>query len=383
MRMVQADANVGENMTRSKVTDNPARQNRGGFGVTNAPSLGERATMRAFTLVELIVVIGVIVLLIAILLPALRIAKANSEWAASQNNLRQVATLMQGYTSDNRDRILPSQFDHRPPIQFKGAMRSMMPATPGGPPLEPPPIGALLVGTWADILWTTANLGTFSMPQLSNGDPVLDAGGEYTPGVYTYRYDSPDRSVYTVHPGYTKNILRSTIGMTRPFSEDSIGEALPWGTGASRREIDHPGYFAANNFFNSAPWLGVGGGVPLPGQLPQYYPSSQVKFPAAAVYLVDSRAGETINPLPDPWRGTPLLAGGIDLCEVDFRYPGESCLVLCLDGHIQTEAKWDRIEDVQGPYYSDPAGRPSPGANDAEPRGLKISNLNRSDNPGP
>ncbi len=341
---------------------------------------------RAFTLIELIAVIAIIALLVALLLPALKVAKANSEWAASQNNMRQIALLMQGYTGDNRGHVLPSQFDHRPisGVTYKGPMRTMMPVTPGGVPTELPPIGTRLVGTWADILWSESKFGGFVMPKLVNGDPVLGPGGEPEPGFYDYRYDSPDRAVYTEYGGFTANIFRSTVGMKRPFSLDETSEALPWGPGASNREFNHPGYFAANNFFNAAPWLGAGSvGVPQPGQLAKYYPASQILYPSAAVYLVDSRAGETIEPLPGPWQGTPTVGSTDDFCQVDFRYPGESCIMLCLDGHVQTETKWDKIEDLQGPYFASPAEPPPPAPTDPEIRGLKISNLDKPDNPAP
>ncbi|MSR44624.1 MAG: prepilin-type N-terminal cleavage/methylation domain-containing protein [Phycisphaerales bacterium] len=325
---------------------------------------------RGFTLVELIAVIAIVALLIALLLPALRIAKANGQWAASQNNLRQIASLMHGYTADNRDTVLPSQFDHRAPLLYKGAMRAPTPAGVGGAIFIPPPIGLPLVGTWADILWTTSNLGTVVMPELdANGETVLGAGGEPNSGFYNYRNDSPDRAVYRENPGYDKNILRSVVGIKRPFSIDPTTEATPWGIGASEREIDHAGYFAANDFFSARA---------LPGARPRYYPLSQIHFPATSVYLVDSCAGEVIAPLPNPWMGS-----NINLCEVDFRYPGSSCLMLCLDGHVQPEVKWDRIEDLQRPYYTAPADPPTPGPNDPDPRGLRISNLDRSDNPAP
>ena len=349
---------------------------------SNPYSTNSSGQLRGFSLVELITVIAIIAVLIALLLPALSTAKANSEWAASQNNMRQIATLLQGYTVDNRDRVLPSEFDHRPPTPpappaitlpfFAGPMRKSDPT--------PPPIGTARVGTWADILWSTAGMGTFVMPGPAGTD-------ENNP--YSYKYDSPDRLVYEAHSGYSKNILRSTVGMKKPFSSSSqTDEATPWGTGASNRELDHPGYFAANNFFTAAPWLGTGGaGLPTSGQLPRYYPSSQIRNPSSAVYLVDSRAGEVINPLAAPWQGTPTpVATGspiIDLCEVDFRYPGDSCNFLCMDGHVQTEARWDKIQDLQGPYFTSPADPPTPGTNDPDPRGLKISNLDRSDNPPP
>ena len=297
---------------------------------------------RALTLVEILAVIGIIALLMAILLPALRVARANSDWAASQNNLRQVHTLMHAYTTDNRDTVLPSQFDHRT-VRFKGAARSAIPA--------PPPLGLPLMGTWADILWTVNSMGSVQMPDSDSGSP----------NPYDYRYDSPDRFVYQDIPGYSGNVLRSTVGMERPFvnTEGTLSEATPYGPGAALFEFGHAGYFAANDFFDAQQGI--------------YITSGQVKRPVESVYLVDSRAGEIIEPTANPWK-----ASDATLCEVDFRYPGETCLFLCLDGHVQTEAKWDDIEELQGQWWTsatppaDPIGR-----------GLRITNLNRSDNPGP
>lgn len=293
------------------------------------------------TLVEILAVVGIIALLMAILLPALRVARANSDWAASQNNLRQIHTLLQAYITDNRETVLPSQFDHTA-ARFKGPMRSAVPAAP--------PLGVPLVGTWADILWTINSIGSVQLPE--------DDAGNVNP--YDYRYDSPDRFVYDMLPGYGGNFLRSTVSMEKPLVADgSMTEAIPYGPGAGLLEVGHPGYFAANDFFDA--------------RTGTYFSSGQIKRPSESVYLVDSRAGEVIATTPDPWKGIDQT-----LCQVDFRYPGETCLFLCLDGHVQTEAKWDDIEELQGQYWqtatppADPTGR-----------GLRISNLNRSDNPGP
>jgi prepilin-type N-terminal cleavage/methylation domain-containing protein/prepilin-type processing-associated H-X9-DG protein len=71
-------------------------------------------TVRGFTLVELLVVIGIIALLIAILLPALNRARDQARSAACLSNLRQIAQGMQMYTAEFKGYVIPGFIRQQP-----------------------------------------------------------------------------------------------------------------------------------------------------------------------------------------------------------------------------------------------------------------------------
>jgi prepilin-type processing-associated H-X9-DG protein/prepilin-type N-terminal cleavage/methylation domain-containing protein len=73
-----------------------------------------RDAKRAFTLVELLVVIGIIALLISMLLPALRAARDASDTVACSANLRQIGLAFHMYANANNG-WLPMAYDQRPP----------------------------------------------------------------------------------------------------------------------------------------------------------------------------------------------------------------------------------------------------------------------------
>jgi len=66
----------------------------------------------AFTLVELLTVIGIISILIAILLPALNRARDSAQAAVCASNIRQLHIASMGYAAENRGYWPPAHFDY-------------------------------------------------------------------------------------------------------------------------------------------------------------------------------------------------------------------------------------------------------------------------------
>ncbi|MBN1510152.1 MAG: type II secretion system protein [Sedimentisphaerales bacterium] len=66
---------------------------------------GSRSIGSAFTLIELLIVIAAISLLLAVMLPALHVARRSAHRAACQTNLRQIALAWNAYLVDNDHRL--------------------------------------------------------------------------------------------------------------------------------------------------------------------------------------------------------------------------------------------------------------------------------------
>lgn len=295
--------------------------------------LTRNETPKAFTLVEILVVLGIIAVLIGLLFPALLRVRRVAKKAESMSRLRQINMWMGEYSSDNGDIILPSQFDYSDPTltPYPGKVRSV-PQSTSGLTLS---AGAEHQGTWTDILWTINN---FSNMVATLPSAETDLG-------FSFRYDSPTKELYDYLDNDLTNPLRSAGFNSKRAQEGGI--LTPFGSGADSLSI--PGFFAANDFFNARP--GISGAPPLGF----WHTNGQIRVPERSMYLVDSFYGEIIGTTEEAY-DNPVVggSGGFSLQvddpnptgEVDFRYSG-TCLMLFLDGHIENVGPWPDLTYLQ------------------------------------
>lgn len=103
----------------------------------------KQVAIRGFTLVELLVVIGIIALLISVLLPALNKARQQANLLMCQSNLRSIGQMVQIYVSENQG-YGPAAWDGTFYTTYADTLTLLNnkahPASPGftGQPLTPP-----------------------------------------------------------------------------------------------------------------------------------------------------------------------------------------------------------------------------------------------------
>lgn len=261
---------------------------------------------RGFTITELLVVLALIAVLLAMLLPALSGVRSSGLMTKSSANMKQVGTWIRLYAQDNRETIVPSQFNYSNDA-YPGKVRSVV--TVG--------MGDINRGTWSDILWTAFEPGVFP-------DGLSQLGNDY-------RYDSPDVKLYELLENHVQSPMRSAATNTRNFGP--VPGSLPKPLGPGAYELGRPGYFAANQFFNADPDSGTFNG---------WYVTGQIRQPERSMYLVDSVAGEVIENDEIPYDLNDPTTH-----EVDFRYVGSVCLMLFLDGHTEPVARFEDLVELK------------------------------------
>src|SRR5258708_4443118 len=139
-----------------------------------ADDWARRRARLGFTIVELLVVVGIIAVLIGLLIPVLGIARQRAHTTTCLANLRQIGMAISSYANDNRNKIVPA--DVMPPDPYKATMR---------------------MGNWATIL---VSGGYLAAPDASasTGDPsrsVLHCpDGQNFDAVLASAYNSPRQS---------------------------------------------------------------------------------------------------------------------------------------------------------------------------------------------
>jgi prepilin-type N-terminal cleavage/methylation domain-containing protein/prepilin-type processing-associated H-X9-DG protein len=173
---------------------------------------------RAFTLVELLVVIGIIALLVAMLLPALNKAREASKAATCLSNLRQITTAFILFAHDNKG-FLPqigSAGTGAEPYTIDGANYNVLVRWFGGlygTPQKFHPPAAMLAKYWG-----TANVA---------GCPTLEFDDVFRPqyGPVDYAYNA----IYARHRDWAAGgTLRNGLGVKLSRIRRSSEKALVW-----------------------------------------------------------------------------------------------------------------------------------------------------------
>lgn len=141
---------------------------------------------RAFSLIELLVVIGVLAIVLSLVLPALARSRGQAREISNLSNCRQLATLVTAYATDNKD-LPPTVF---PPIYVNPALNV---------PWAEATIGKTkLRGAWFDngityhlLLRPLPPIAAFRAVEAPRGGPTIEIDGQQTSRLVHFMLSDP------------------------------------------------------------------------------------------------------------------------------------------------------------------------------------------------
>jgi prepilin-type N-terminal cleavage/methylation domain-containing protein len=215
-----------------------ARENRRTFAAAGT------VAVKAFTLVELLVVIGIIGILVGILLPSLSRARDSANLLACQSNMRQVGSGLLGYATDHR-----------------GSLPYML-YYPGGDPLTGLPPGGLSSAGTRVVWW--ASLVQERMIKNGTGGESRDSQPWPWKWSEAWRCTVSEPAVHTWDVSYMAN----PIAMPNP-----VFEANPTGSTSNARNPRHV-YGFSTGVSSSAAYPNTASNPLRPATLTQLYPDN-------------------------------------------------------------------------------------------------------------